>query len=71
MSKVRVQVASSSTPELFTVMNADWKISEDSSGLYTLEAFDGSAKLGPIDGDKLASALAVISELDRHLGEGR
>jgi hypothetical protein len=53
--------------EPFTVMNADWQITEVSPGSFTLSAQDGVYTLGPIPGEKLASALAVISELDRHL----
>jgi len=57
--------------ELFTVMNDHWKVEETTSGLYELTARDGSAKLGPMKGDALVGALSVISELDRHLREGR
>jgi hypothetical protein len=52
-------------------MNDSWKITETSSGLYELATRDGSAKLGPMAGDKLAGVLAVVSELERHLREGR
>jgi hypothetical protein len=57
--------------EPFTVMNADWQITEVSPGAFILATHDGAYTLGPIPGEKLASALAVISELDRHLHEGR
>jgi hypothetical protein len=57
--------------EPFTVMNADWKVSEVSAGVFVLSTHDGAYALGPILGEKLAGALAVISELDRHLHEGR
>jgi hypothetical protein len=57
--------------ELFTVMNDHWKVEETKSGLYELTARDGSAKLGPMKGDSLVGALAVISELEKHLREGR
>jgi len=57
--------------ELFTVKNDHWQVSEKTDGLYELTARDGSAKLGPMDGKKLVGSLAVISELERHLREGR
>jgi hypothetical protein len=52
-------------------MNDSWKVTETSPGLYELAARDGSAKLGPMKGDKLVGVLAVVSELERHLREGR
>jgi hypothetical protein len=52
-------------------MNDQWKVSETLSGLYELSARDGSAKLGPMKGEELVGSLAVISELDKHLREGR
>jgi hypothetical protein len=52
-------------------MNDHWKVEETTSGLYELTARDGSVKLGPMKGDALVGALSVISELDRHLREGR
>ena len=63
--------SASSARELFTVMNDNWKISEAPSGLYELSVRDGSAKFGPLEGSKLVGVLAVLSELDRHLREGR
>jgi hypothetical protein len=52
-------------------MNDSWKVTKTSSGLYELTARDGSAKLGPLRGDKLVGVAAVISELERYLREGR
>lgn len=57
--------------ELFTVMNDAWKVTETPSGLYELTARDESVKLDPMQGDKLVGVLAVVSELERHLREGR
>jgi hypothetical protein len=57
--------------EHFTVMNDQWKVAETSSGLFELTARDGSAKLGPMKGDKLIGVLAVVSELERYLRERR
>jgi hypothetical protein len=58
--------------ELFTVMNDHWQVSENENGLYILQSRDDPAvKLGPIEGAILAGIHAVISELERHLREGR
>ena len=58
--------------ESFAVsMNDFWTVTKTSSGLYELAARDGSAKLGPMEGDKLVGVVAVISELERYLREGR
>jgi hypothetical protein len=64
--------ARSTNRELFTVLNDHWKISETKEGLYELSFRDNpTAKLGPMAGEKLVAVLAVISELNRHLHEGR
>jgi hypothetical protein len=52
-------------------MNDAWTVTKTSSGLYELAARDESAKLGPMAGDKLVGVVAVISELERYLREGR
>jgi hypothetical protein len=53
-------------------MNDHWKVSENKDGLYSLESRDDpTVKLGPMGGATLAGIDAVISELDKHLGEGR
>ena len=61
----------SKKPERFTVMNDQWKITETESGLFELTARDSHEKIGPIEGAKLVSVLAVVSELDRYLAGGR
>lgn len=71
MSKQPKGAAPSARRPPFTVMNDSWKVTETPSGLYELAARDGSAKLGPMKGDKLSGVLAVVSELERHLREGR
>ena len=72
MSKQTKGAAPSARPApLFAVMNDSWKVTETPSGLYELAARDGSAKLGPMKGDKLVGVLAVVSELERHLHGGR
>jgi hypothetical protein len=65
------QTMSEHDRELFAVMNDSWKVTETSPGFYELAARDGSAKLGPMEGDKLVGVLAVISDLERRLREGR
>jgi len=56
----------------FTVMNDHWQVSENEDGLYTLLSRDDPAlKIGPMEGATLAGILAVVSELERHLCEGR
>lgn len=58
--------------ELFTVKNDHWAVTESEQGLYTLlSRGQPDAKLGPMEGEQLVGVLAVISELDRHLREGR
>ena len=58
--------------ELFTVMNDRWQVSENEDGLYTLQFRDDpTVKLGPMEGETLAGIHSVISELERHLREGR
>jgi hypothetical protein len=58
--------------ELFTVMNDHWQVSENEDGLYTLlSRHDPTVKVGPMKGEALAGAYAVIGELERHLREGR
>jgi len=65
----RVRIASR---ELFTVMNDHWQVSENEDGLYILQSRDDpTIKLGPIEGAVLAGIHSVISELERHLREGR
>ena len=71
MSKQTKGAAPSACRPPFAVMNDSWKVTETSPGLYELAARDGSAKLGPMKGDKLAGVLAVVSELERHLRGGR
>jgi len=71
MSKPTKGAAPSARRPLFAVMNDSWKVTETASGLYELAARDGSAKLGPMEDKKLAGVLAVVSELERHLREGR
>jgi len=58
--------------ELFTLMNDHWKVSENEDGRYILQSRDDPAvKLGPMEGTILAGIHSVISELERHLREGR
>ena len=71
MSKPTKGAAPSAKRPPFAVMNDSWKVAETASGLYELAARDGSAKLGPMEGKKLAGVLAVVSELEQHLREGR
>jgi len=71
MSKSSKGAAPSAKRPPFAVMNDSWTVAETPSGLYELAAKDGSAKLGPVKGDKLAAIAAVVSELERHLREGR
>ena len=71
VSKQAKGAAPSACRPLFAVMNDSWKVSEPSPGLFELAARDGSAKLGPMKGDKLVGVLAVVNELERHLREGR
>jgi hypothetical protein len=52
-------------------MNDRWQISEDAEGFFELSTRDGQTKLGPLSGEELAGALAVLSELERHLRERR
>ena len=53
-------------------MNDHWQVSENEDGLYILQSRDDPAvKLGPIEGAILAGIHSVISELERHLREGR
>jgi hypothetical protein len=55
--------------ELFRVRNAEWTITETASGIFELASASGSEKISGLTGPRLVSALAVISELDRHLRE--
>jgi len=71
MSKQTKGAAPSARRPPFAVMNDAWKVTETSPGLFELAARDGSAKLGPMKGDKLVGVLAVVSELERHLRVGR
>jgi hypothetical protein len=58
--------------ELFTVMNDHWQVSEKEDDLYVLQSRDNPAvKLGPMEGAILAGIHSVISELERHVREGR
>jgi len=58
--------------ELFTVLNDHWQVSENEDGLYILQSRDDRAvKLGPMEGATLAGIHSVISELEKHLREGR
>ena len=58
--------------ELFTVMNDHWQVSETEAGLYVLLLRDDpTVKIGPVGGAILAGIHSVISELERHLHEGR
>jgi hypothetical protein len=73
MSRQQKGAALSAKRPAFTTisMNDTWQVVETASGLYELAARDGSAKLGPMEGKKLVGVLAVVSELERHLREGR
>ena len=58
--------------ELFAVMNDHWQVSENEDGLYILQSRDDpTVKLGPMAGVILAGIHSVISELEKHLREGR
>ena len=58
--------------ELFTLMNDHWKVSENEDGRYILQSRDNPAvKLGPMEGTILAGIHSVISELEKHIREGR
>ncbi len=58
--------------KLFTVMNDHWQVSENEDGLYTLVSRDDpTVKVGPMEAAALAGIHSVISELERHLREGR
>ena len=53
-------------------MNDHWQVAETKDGLYILQSRDDSTvKLGPMEGKVLVGALAVISQLEGHLREGR
>jgi hypothetical protein len=52
-------------------MNDHWKLSEVSPDLYEVVGRDNPGRIGPMSADKLVGVLAVISELERHLREGR
>ena len=54
---------------LFEVHNSDWNLVETSPGTFELSSTDGSKKLSAISGKALATANAVIAELERHLRE--
>jgi len=56
--------------ELFRVHNSDWTITETVHGVFELSSTSGLEKIGGLTGKRLVSALAVISELDRHLKGG-
>lgn len=52
--------------QLFTVKNSEWTIRETASDIFELRYLDGT-RIGGLRGKRLASALAVIAELARHL----
>jgi hypothetical protein len=52
-------------------MNDHWQIQEGSDGLFVLATRDGRTRMDPLPGEELASALAVLSELERYLRERR
>ncbi len=52
---------------LFEVKNSDWILRETGPGVFELVSRDDQWKITDIDGNSLASAGAVIAELDRHL----
>ena len=54
---------------LFEVHNSEWNLVETSPGTFELSSTDGSKKLSGVSGKALASANAVIAELDRYLRE--
>jgi hypothetical protein len=53
-------------------MNDHWQVSENGDGLYILQSRgDPAVKLGPMEDGVLAGIHSVISELEKHLREGR
>ena len=61
----------SKNAELFSVSNENWSINEVESGVFELVSADKTKKMTKLSAKQLASALAVISELARHLESGR
>ena len=55
--------------ERFQVQNSDWRITETAKDIFELSSASGAEKIGGLTAKRLASALAVISELDRYLRE--
>jgi hypothetical protein len=56
--------------EPFRIQNSDWTITETAPDIFELASHGGTKKkIGGLTGKRLVSALAVISELDRHLRE--